>query len=46
MKHLFLDTNIILDFLTERLPHYTLANEIFLKASNEEICIYTSSFFG
>ena len=43
MKHLFLDTNIIIDFLTERLPHYTLANEIFLKASNKEVCIYTSS---
>ena len=43
MKHLFLDTSIILDFLTERLPRYTLANEIFMKAGNNEICISSSS---
>ncbi len=42
MKHLFLDSNVIIDFMSQRLPHYLFAEEIFLRAGKEEIYIYTS----
>lgn len=42
MKHLFLDSNVIIDFMSQRLPHYPFAKEIFLRAGREEIYIYTS----
>ncbi len=43
MKHLFLDTNILIDFISKRLPHYESAEKIFFEAVEGNICIYTSS---
>ena len=43
MINTFLDTDVILDFLGEREPFAPSAFQIFVKAKNEEIIIYTSS---
>lgn len=43
MKHLFLDTNILIDFISKRLPHYKNAEKIFSEAVEGNICLYTSS---
>ena len=43
MKHLFLDTNILIDFISKRLPHYEDAEKIFFEAVKEKVCLYTSS---
>lgn len=39
----FVDTNIILDWLGKREPHYEFARALFLKAENDEIEILTST---
>jgi predicted nucleic acid-binding protein len=43
MKKLFLDTNIILDLLANRMPFYTEAAELFSLADNKEIKLSISS---
>lgn len=43
MKHVFLDTNVILDFITKREPHTIHAKPIFELANNNELMIYTSA---
>ncbi|PIY10699.1 MAG: DNA-binding protein [Flexibacter sp. CG_4_10_14_3_um_filter_32_15] len=43
MKHVFLDTNVILDFITKREPHTIYAKPIFELANNNELMIYTSA---
>ena len=43
MKHLFLDTDVILDFLGERKPFAHFAAQIFLGAHNGQFKLYTSS---
>lgn len=43
MKVVFVDTNIIIDFLTKREPFYQDANKIFSLADNKEIILKTSS---
>jgi predicted nucleic acid-binding protein len=39
----FIDTNLILDFLSERKPFAENANQIFNLAYNKHIFLYTSS---
>jgi predicted nucleic acid-binding protein len=43
MKKLFLDTNIILDLLSNRMPFYTEAAELFSLADKKEIKLSISS---
>ena len=43
MKHVFLDTNVILDFITKREPHTVDAKPIFELANNNKLIIYTSA---
>lgn len=43
MKSIFLDTNIIIDFLGDRKPHSNYAEQIFELALQNKIKIYTSS---
>ena len=43
MEKVFIDTDISLDLLSERLPHYTYAAQIFTLADKGEIKIYVSS---
>ncbi len=43
MIHLFIDTDIILDFLGDRKPFSKFASQIFLEAHNGNFKIYTSS---
>ena len=43
MKKLFLDTNIILDLLANRMPFYTEAAELFSLADKKEIKLSISS---
>lgn len=43
MKHLFLDTDVILDFLGERKPFANFAAQIFLGAHKGQFKLYTSS---
>jgi len=42
MIHLFIDTDIILDFLGERKPFSKFALQMFLKAGKEELKLYAS----
>ena len=42
MKHLFLDTDIILDFLGKRKPFAKWSAQIFLEAHNGQFKLYTS----
>ena len=41
-EKIFLDTDIILDLLTERQPHFKAAVELFLRIQNKTILAYTS----
>lgn len=43
MKHFFLDTNILLDFLGNRIPFGRLALKIFKKGLEKEWSLWTSS---
>ncbi len=43
MHHIFIDTDIILDFLGDRKPFAKFAVEIFIKADKKEIILYTSN---
>jgi predicted nucleic acid-binding protein len=43
MNEAFIDTNIALDLLTGRMPHYTPASILFSKADLKEIKLYISS---
>jgi len=43
MKSIFIDTNIIIDFLADRKPHSNYAEQIFELALQNKIKIYTSS---
>ncbi len=43
MKKVFLDTNIIIDLIADRKPFSKLAIEIFIKAEEKKIKLYTSS---
>ncbi len=43
MERIFIDTDIALDLLSERLPHYTYAAQLFTLADKENLLIYVSS---
>ena len=43
MIHLFLDTNIVIDFLTDRKPFSSLAGKLFNYSEKGEIKLYLSS---
>jgi predicted nucleic acid-binding protein len=43
MKNLFLDTNIIIDFLLDRQPFHKLSYKIFKDASEKKVQLFTSS---
>ncbi|MBK9936411.1 MAG: PIN domain-containing protein [Cytophagaceae bacterium] len=43
MKKIYLDTNIIIDLLIERVPFSKYAIQIFKKAEEQSIVLYTSS---
>ena len=43
MEVVFIDTNIIIDFITERQPFDEAANNIFSLAENKDILLVTSS---
>ncbi|MFN5418293.1 MAG: type II toxin-antitoxin system VapC family toxin [Flavobacteriia bacterium] len=43
MKHIFLDTNIVLDVLANRKPFSDSASELFEKAQREKVKLYISS---
>lgn len=43
MEHYFVDTDVIIDFLGQRKPFSNNAANLFLKAQNKEIKLYTSS---
>ncbi len=43
MEKVFVDTNIILDWLGQRLPYYLPAKELFKKADGKEILILVST---
>lgn len=43
MKHLFLDTNIVLDVLANRKPFSDSASELFEKAQSGKVKLYISS---
>jgi predicted nucleic acid-binding protein len=43
MRKAFLDTNIILDLLAEREPHFNSASIVFSMADRNELLLYTSS---
>lgn len=43
MKHWFLDTNVLIDFLTDRQPFATAANDIFRLAYAGEVRLYAAS---
>lgn len=43
MKNLFLDTNILLDYLAQRQPFFTDADKIFELADKGEVNLYGSS---
>jgi predicted nucleic acid-binding protein len=43
MKNIFLDTNIILDYLTMRQPFFSDAEAIFLMADQRKILLHSSS---
>lgn len=48
MEKVFVDTNIILDLLAQRAPHFIAAKELFKKAEDQklEILISTMSFIS
>lgn len=43
MKHWFLDTNVLIDFLTDRQPFAAAANDIFRLAYAGEVRLYAAS---
>lgn len=43
MKHWFLDTNVLIDFLTDRQPFAPAANDIFRLAHAGEVQLYAAS---
>lgn len=43
MKNIFLDTNIIVDIIADRKPFSKYAIELFQKAENNEVQLFTSS---
>ncbi|MEX2233010.1 MAG: PIN domain-containing protein [Cyclobacteriaceae bacterium] len=43
MEKIFVDTDIALDLLSERLPHYTYAAQLFTLADKKKLLIYVSS---
>lgn len=43
MKRLFLDTNIIIDLLADRLPYSSIARQLLVLAENKQVKLYTSS---
>jgi predicted nucleic acid-binding protein len=43
MKSVFVDTNILVDLLADRAPFSKFAIEIFSKAENEKVKLYTST---
>jgi len=43
LKNIFIDTNIIIDFITKRKPFDNNANKIFSLADNKNIILQTSS---
>jgi predicted nucleic acid-binding protein len=43
MKHLFLDTNVVLDFLSDRKPHSTDAAVLFELAEKEKVTLHLSA---
>jgi predicted nucleic acid-binding protein len=43
MKKIFIDTNIIVDLLIERVPFSKYAIQIFKKAEDQSVILYTSS---
>jgi len=43
VEKIFIDTDIALDLLSERLPHYTYAAQLFTLADKEKLLIYVSS---
>ncbi len=43
MKKVFVDTNILVDLIADRKPHSKFAVDIFEKASDKKIKLYTSS---
>ncbi|HAO06908.1 MAG TPA: PIN domain nuclease [Chryseobacterium sp.] len=44
MKHLYIDTNIIIDFVSMRIPFGKVAEKIFLLAESGVIKLYTCSY--
>lgn len=43
MEKVFIDTDIALDLLSERLPHYSYAAELFTRADKKKLLIHVSS---
>ncbi|HXB43965.1 MAG TPA: PIN domain-containing protein [Puia sp.] len=43
MEKVFIDTDIALDLLSERLPHYTHAAQLFTQSDKGKLLIYVSS---
>ena len=43
MKRVFLDTNIVIDLLAQRMPFYTEAAKLFSLADKNEIKLYISA---
>ena len=43
MKHIFVDTNILIDLLADRKPFSKFAIELFKKAERKELNLYASS---
>ena len=43
MERVFIDTDIALDLLSERLPHYTYAAQLFTLSDKRKLLIYVSS---
>jgi predicted nucleic acid-binding protein len=44
MKHIFIDTNILLDMLLNRMPYRNHALDLFSLQENKKIISYTSSY--
>ncbi|WP_425389824.1 PIN domain-containing protein [Ekhidna sp.] len=42
MTKVLIDTDVLIDFLAERQPHADFAEQIFLVAAREEICLFTT----
>jgi predicted nucleic acid-binding protein len=43
VKHFFLDTNILLDFLTDRKPYSEQAATLFQRSRNKEVILYVAA---